>query len=270
MVKVFGGVLFGSAALIADALHSFSDFLSDILVIFGLRHSNKPPDAEHPIGHGKIEYVLSLFLGMMVLFMAYQVFYNLFANIGETPVVPSIYGMGIAGGVIIAKLFLARYLLFKAENLESQVLKASGQESFTDVLGSVVVIIGIALALIGARINNDLLLYGDLLAAFVIGLFILRVAILIIVDAVRSMIGKSAPKTTLQKTKDIAESIEGVIRVDKLTMIVYGHYYQVLVDIRVDGTISVKEGHDVANEVKRALLSEKNIGHVIVHVNPEG
>ncbi len=268
-IKFIAGLIFTSAALIADAIHSLSDFMSDILVIVGLRHSHKPPDKEHPFGHGKIEYVLSLLLGIGIIFIAYQLLRNLMLSFGEAPQIPSVYGLVVAFVVIVVKLLLARYMMKKAHSLDSQVIKASAQESFTDVMGSVVVIIGISLGVIGGHFDIDYLIYGDSLAAFIIALFIIRVAFIIIKDAIRSILGQSASSKILSETKRVVQSVKGVYNVDKLTMIVYGHYYQVMVDIRVDGSQSVKSGHDIASHVKRKLKENPKIGHVIVHVNPE-
>lgn len=267
--KIIGGVFFRSSALVADGIHSLSDFLSDVLVIFGLKHSQKPPDKEHPFGHGKIEYVLSLFLGMMIAGIAYQLTRHIIASFFEDPVLPSLLAAVVSLVVIVMKLGLARYIMHYATRLDSQVLKASAQESFTDVLGSVVVIFGILLSVFSEYFTLGPLAYADNFAAILIVALIIRVALVIIIDAVKSILGKSASKETLQSTKDTIQAIEGVHKVDKLTMIVYGHYYQVMVDIRVDGSQTVKQGHDIATDVKTILMKNKKIGHVTVHVNPE-
>ena len=267
--KIIGGVIFRSSGLIADGIHSLSDFLSDVLVIFGLKHSQKPPDKEHPFGHGKIEYVLSLFLGMMILVIAYQLTRHVVLSFFEDPILPSLFAAVVSLFVIVMKLSLARYIMRHATRLDSQVLKASAQESFTDVLGSVVVIFGILLSFLAEHYTLGFLVYADNFAAIIIIALILRVALVIIIDAIKSILGKSASKDIIKNTRTTIAHIDGVHEVDKLTMIVYGHYYQVMVDIRVDGTQTVKEGHDIASNVKAILMKNKKIGHVIVHVNPE-
>ncbi len=269
VIKGAGGFLFFSTALIADAFHSLSDLVSDTLVIFGVRQTKKPPDREHPIGHGKIEYVLSIFLGFVVLFIAYQIGRQAVAVFGDTPTAPSIYALVVVVFVIASKLLLSRYLLARADVLHSQVLKASGKESFVDVLGSVVVLLGVSFGYLGGRTGVTWLLYADSVAALLVILFIIRVAISILADSVSSIIGKNAPESVIEETKNHIEQIEGVRGVDKLTMLVYGHYYQVMVDIRVDGSKSVAEGHEIAHEVRNRLRAEKQIQHITVHVNPE-
>lgn len=268
-VKLAGGFAVNSAALIADAVHSISDFFSDVLVLLGLRESQKPPDKEHPLGHGKIEYVLSIFLGLGVLFIAYQLIRDMVLNIGEGPEVPSIYGAFIVIFVIGIKLLLARYLTDQGHKLDSQIVKASGKESFTDVLGSVVVLGGFFLSYLGEQFSITALKYADKVAAFLIALLIIRVGIRIIHEAITFVLGKSAPKETINAIRETVLEVNGVRGVDTITAITYGHYYQVTLDIVVDGQLSVEKGHDIAHEVRDTLTHNHNIQEAVVHINPE-
>jgi cation diffusion facilitator family transporter len=269
IVKLVGGFAANSAALIADAVHSASDFFSDVLVLLGLRQSQKPPDKEHPLGHGKIEYVLSIFLGIGVLFIAYQLIRDMFFNIGDGPEVPNIYGSIIVVFAILTKIILARYLTKQGIILDSQIVKASGKESFTDVLGSMIVLGGFVLSFLGERFSIYVLRYADKAAAFFIAILVIRVGIRIIYEAITFVLGKSAPKETIETIKQTVRTVKGVRGVDQITVITYGHYYQVTLDIVVDGTLSVKEGHDIAHEVRNALTDRHTIEDAVVHINPE-
>ncbi|MFW5893291.1 MAG: cation diffusion facilitator family transporter [Bacillota bacterium] len=269
VIKVVGGILVSSAALIADAVHSTSDFFSDVLVLFGLKHTQKPADPEHPMGHGKLEYVLSLFLGLGVLFIAYQLIRNIVINLNGAPEIPNMMGTVIVLFVIASKLVLARYLTERGTTLESQVVLASGKESFTDVLGSLVVLLGFLLSYLGDTLGITALLYADRAAAFLIALLIIRVGIRVIAESITFVIGKSASETKIDALKETAYSVNGVKAIDHLTAITYGHYYQVAIDIVVDGTLSVENGHEIAHEVRDELKRNHNIREVIVHVNPE-
>lgn len=268
--KFIGGFVFRSAALIADAVHSLSDFLSDILVMVGIRQSERPPDQEHPYGHGKIEYVFSMLLGFGIIFAAAQIIYNVIINITNDIQVPASPALVVIGVVIVSKYVLSRYILSRGKMLGSQVLIASGKESFAEMLGSVVVLLAVTVSIVGERYGLALLVYGDLIGGLIIGIFLLKVAIGIVAQAITSMLGKNAPTEVLDTTRASIQAVKGVIRVDRLRMIVYGHYYQVIVSIRVDGSITVKMGHDIADNVQ-SMLKENNpkIAHVTVHVNPE-
>ncbi|MFH5881031.1 cation diffusion facilitator family transporter [Liberiplasma polymorphum] len=269
ITKIFTGFLFKSTALIADGIHSLSDLMSDVFVLVGLKQATKPPDDEHPFGHGKLEYVLSMLLGLSILVVAYQLVRNVVVNFRNELTTPSLLTIYVVIFVVVSKFILSRYLISRGNALESQVILASGKESFTDVVSSIIVFVGVVASVLGDRYGINWLRYGDNAAGIVIGIFIVKVALEIIIDAVRSLLGKSAKPELLASIKSSVEALEGVLGVDHLDMIEFGYYYQVMIDIAVDASITVKEGHDVASKVKRHLKTKENILHVIVHVNPK-
>ncbi len=268
-LKVIFGLLFGSLALIADGVHSISDLFSDIFVLLGINYSQKPADEEHPFGHGKFEYVLSLLLGFSVLFIAYNLGREIIVHFNRVTDIPNYLSLVVVVLVVLAKFILSRYLISKGEELDSEIVSASGKESLTDVFSSGVVFIGISFVLIGEQVNSNFLLHGDKIASIIIVVFILKVAFEIIKDSITSLQGKAVKKEIRKKYELLIKDVKGVIGVDHIDMIAYGPYYQTLVDIRVDGTISVKEGHDIAREVSKTLYEDEKINHVVVHVNPE-
>ena len=270
VLKIISGFLFHSVALIADGVHSVSDLLSDVFVILGIRHSVKPADDDHPFGHGKFEYVLSFILGLSIIFIAYNLGRNVIVNFNDTPTIPSVISLFVVVVVVVVKVFLSRYLITKGKELDSEIITASGKESLTDVYSSAVVFVGILSVLLGELFEVDWLLKGDKVASVLIALFIVRIGIQIIWEAITSLQGKAVKKEVSEQYREMIKDIEGVIDVDHLDMISYGPYYQVLVDIQVDANITVKEGHDIARKVSIKLNGDEKICHVIVHVNPEG
>jgi len=269
IIKVIGGIIFNSYALIADGVHSISDLLSDVFVILGIKHSLKPADDEHPLGHGKFEYVLSFILGLSIILIAYNLGKNVIVDFNDIIKVPSFITLAIVVMVVVIKLFLARYLLKKGKELDSQIISASGKESLTDVFSSIVVFFGIISVIVGEFFEIDWLLKGDKVASIIIAIFIIRIGLQIIYDSIKLMQGKSVNKEVREEFKNNILKVAGVINVDRLVMIAYGPYYQALVDIRVDGNITVKEGHEIAENVTKKLYSNEKINHVVVHVNPE-
>ncbi len=268
VIKIITGFLFNSVALIADGIHSISDLLSDIFVILGIRHSLKPADDEHPFGHGKFEYVLSLMLGVFILIIAYGLGKEVIVNYNEPVVIPGVITLIVVIFVVIIKLFLARYLIKKGEEQDSLIIKASGRESLTDVFSSIVVFVGILSVLIGQMLEIDILLKGDKIASIIIALFIINIGIQIIYEAITALQGKAVNPKICNVYKEMIKDTKGVLEVDNIDMITYGPYYQALVDIQVDGNISVKEGHDISAVVSELLYSDEKICHVVVHVNP--
>lgn len=269
-MKIASGFFFNSVALIADGVHSISDLLSDIFVVLGIRHSIKPADDDHPFGHGKFEYVLSLLLGLSIITIAYNLGKNVITNWSDIVEVPNVLSMGIIVIVVGLKLILARYLITKGRETGSEIIQASGQESFSDVISSAVVFVGVGCVLLGNLWDIEWLLYGDKVASFIIALFIIRVGIIIVLDAIKSIQGKTAGEEICQEYKECIAGIDGVNAVDQLDMIAYGPYYQAIVEIKVDGSKTVKEGHDIAHRVHDTLLDNEKICHVSVHVNPGG
>lgn len=267
--KIISGIFFNSYALIADGVHSISDLLSDVFVILGIRHSLKPADDEHPFGHGKFEYVLSFILGLSILFIAYNLGRSVILNFNNAVKVPSIITLIIVVAVVIIKLYLARYLLKKGKELDSQIISASGKESLTDVFSSIVVFFGIGSVIIGEIFDIAWLLKGDKVASIIIAIFIIRIGFQIIYDSIKSMQGKSVNKEVCEEYRKFIIELDGVIDVDHIVMIAYGPYYQALIDIRVDGNKTVTEGHEIAENVTKELYSNEKICHVVVHVNPE-
>jgi len=270
IVKVISGIFFNSIALIADGVHSLSDLLSDVFVILGIRHSVKPADEDHPFGHGKFEYVLSLFLGISIILIAYNLGKTVIVNWDDTLGIPSIISLVVVLIVIVTKLYLARYLIKKGKEIDSEIISASGKESFTDVISSGVVFIGVLGVILGNRWNISWLLRGDKIASIIIALFIIRIGILIIKDAIVSIQGKSVSPEIAKEYLACIANLEGVIHVDQLDMIAYGPYYQAIVEIRVDGLKTVTEGHAIAHQVELELMRNEKICHVSVHVNPGG
>lgn len=269
VVKILSGIFFNSVALIADGVHSTSDLLSDIFVILGIRYSLKPADEEHPFGHGKFEYVLSFILGIFILIVAYNLARSVILNFNDPVVIPSFITLVIVVFVVVIKLFLARYLIRRGNEEDSQIIKASGKESLSDVFSSIVVFVGILGVLIGEKLGIEILTKGDKIASIIIALFIINIGFRIIYDAVIALQGKAVSTKISDEYKGKILAVKGVLGVDHIDMIIYGPYYQVLVDIRVDGFITVKEGHDIAKAVQTILYEDEKVSHVVVHVNPE-
>lgn len=268
IIKITSGFVFTSVALIADGVHSISDLLSDVFVILGIRHSLKPADDEHPFGHGKFEYVLSLFLGLSITFIAYNLGRQVILSWNDTLQVPATISLVVVVVVIVVKLFLARYLIAQGKEMDSEVVSASGVESLTDVISSAVVFVGILGVILGNAFNITWMLYGDKVASVLIALFIIRIGITIIIKAINSLQGRSVKEDITSQYLSCIQDVPGVLNVDHLDMIAYGPYYQAIVDIRVQGELTVKEGHDIAHDVQEKLLENEKVCHVSVHVNP--
>ncbi len=265
LIKIVSGLLGASGALIADGVHSLSDTVTDVFAIIGHKLSRKPADYEHPFGHGKIEYITCIVIGFVVMIMGFSIIYG---AIFEKPVIPNVLTAIIGVIVILVKLFLAQYILKKGKKYDSNILMASGRESFSDVISSVVVLISILLSQLG-RINN-LFIYADTLAMFIIGILILRIAYNIFKENFSGLLGEQVMNDDyikqIEKIIYLAEDIKGI---DSLIVLKYGSTYQVNLEVGMDENIVLKDAHAVLDRIEDSLKKfDSRIGHIIIHVNP--
>ncbi len=267
--KILFGLVFNSRALFSDGIHSLSDTLTDVFVIIGIRISKKPADDDHPFGHGKSEYIITLFLGIFIGVIAFTLAQGLYESWGDEIVKPSIVIIIFSLFSVIIKLILSTYLLKKGKELKSVAIQASGKESRADSMSSFFVLLGLSLTYIGQVNDITYLKHSEKIATIIVILFILKVAIEILMMSISSLIGKECDVETANDIKRIANKVEGVARINNLNTMMHGYFIEVLITVVVDGNISVKEGHDIATVVHNELLKDDRICFVSVHVEPK-
>jgi cation diffusion facilitator family transporter len=131
IIKIIVGIVGKSSSLIADGIHSFSDLFTDVFAIFGNLLSRKPADEKHPFGHGKLEYLTSIGIGLVILFVGFSIIYNSYDN---KIVIPSILVVLVSLFTIVSKYLLASYITRKGKEYKNNILISSGRESSMDVL----------------------------------------------------------------------------------------------------------------------------------------
>ncbi len=267
--KILFGIIFISPALFSDGVHSLSDTLTDIFVIIGIRISKKPADDDHPFGHGKSEYIITLFLGLFIGCVAFALGFGLYETWDNEVVIPSVIVIIFSLFSVISKLILSNYLLKKGKELNSVAIQASGKESRADSFSSMFVLIGVSLTYFGIRNEIEYLKYSEKIATVIVILFITKVSIEILNMSISSLIGKECDIETARDIKRIANKVDGVLRIDKLNTMMHGYYIEVLITVVVDGDISVRDGHEIATEVHNALYRDDRICFVSVHVEPK-
>lgn len=265
IIKVVFGVIGASGALIADGLHSLSDTITDVFAILGSRWSRKPADEKHPFGHGKIEYITCIAIGLVVAVMGITIIYN---ALTEERVIPSIYVAIVGIIVIIAKLILARYILNKGKEYNSNILMASGNESFSDVISSIVVLFSIIIAQLGKVYS--IFAYADSVAMVLVGILILRIAYNILKENFSGLLGEQViDDDYMTALKKIISAHEEVKSIDELIVLKYGPVYHVTSEVSMDKDIILKEAHDILDNIEAQLKDyDKRIDHIIIHINP--
>lgn len=262
ILKVLAGIISKSNAMIADGIHSFSDVVSTIGVIIGLKLSNKPEDSKHPYGHEKIESLSSLFLSVMLFVVAIGIGISGVKNIVSknfvTPGTLAIYAAIIS---IITKEWMYFYTMKYAKLINSSSMKADAWHHRSDSLSSIGALIGI----VGARLGYPIL---DSIASLIISALILKVAYDIVKQSISQLIDESADKETITKIKNKIYSISGVEKIDKLQTRLHANRIYVDVEISVDSNLTVEEGHNIAMKIHNSIEEDESIKHCMVHVNP--
>lgn len=259
------GFLAHSQSLIADAMHTLSDIVADVFVLFANRKGSEAADADHPYGHGRFETAASLVLGLLLAGTGIGILITAAArlqDIGSAPPV-GVAAMYAALFTLAAKEGLFRYMLATAERLRSPMLVANAWHARADALSSLVVAVGIAGALLGFN-------FADSVAAIIVGAMIVRVGFKFGWEAIRELIDTGLSAEEVAAIRHTITSTSGVLGMHELRTRRMAH--QVLVDahVQVNPRISVSEGHRVAEAAKQRVLDRHpEVLDVLVHVDAE-
>lgn len=264
--KLLAGIFANSAAMISDAVHSASDVFSTIVVIIGIKISQKASDRNHPYGHERLECVAAIVLATILAVTGLGIGYTALTKIvsGEyaTLAVPGMLALVAAIISIAAKEGMYWYTRISAKRIDSSALMADAWHHRSDALSSVGALIGIGGAMLGFPIL-------DTAASLVICIFIEKAAYDIFKDAVDKMVDKACDDETENALKQCVLSQEGVLGIDLLRTRVFGNKIYVDIEIRADAKETLEEAHSTAEKVHDAI--EKNftkVKHIMVHVNP--
>ncbi|MDD4252959.1 MAG: cation diffusion facilitator family transporter [Methanoculleus horonobensis] len=264
LAKVVFGLLAGSVSMVADAFHSGFDSLSNVVGIVALHFAAKPPDPEHPYGHGKIETLGTLAIGVMLLLTAGGILYEGYQRLVEA-VAPEITAVtvGVMVGTVLINLAVSTYERRKGEEYRSQILVADSQHTKSDVFVSLAVLAGFLAVGLGFP-------EADPVIAFAIGLLIARMGVGVLYDAARVL-------TDTMKLPCDPALIEAVV-MDTPGVTGYhdfrcrGKPDEILADIHitVDPVLPVSRAHDISDEVERRLKEAvPGLADVVVHIEPD-
>lgn len=262
--KIIGGVFGNSSALIADGIHSFSDLLSDGIVLYVVKHSGEEADEEHPYGHQRFETVATLGLAIILAIVAFGIVIDGFHRLNNpSELSHSTLLLSIVAFSIFSKEALYWYTLKVAQTYQSVMLKANAWHHRSDSLSSIVVFVGILGSLNGY-------LYLDGIAAIVVGLMIVYIAWKLGAGATKELVDTSIDTEQVNKLKNAIGMISGINNVHSLRTRKIGHTISADVHVQVDPFLSVSEGHIISVSVDRVAKNcLKNLSDVTVHIDPE-
>lgn len=270
IIKGIIGWISGSHALIADAVHSASDVISSVTVLAGIRAANKPPDKEHPYGHGKAESISAIIVSILLILVGVEIASSsLQVFWGETPQAPTGIALIAVSISIICKELLYQYKHRLGKRINSPALMADAWHHRSDVLSSIGVFFGIGGAIIGEQIGYVQLVYLDPLAGIVVALFIMRIGYQMIRESIHMVLENILDEEESERFIVTTENVTGVLQVDDLRARSHGQYVVLDLKISVDATLNVEKGHQISKRVKRALMTEHDdVSDVLVHINP--
>lgn len=264
--KISLGFIGQSQALIADGVHSLADLVSDVIVVAAAKHGSREADDDHPYGHGRIETVVEVGLGIFLIVVALGILIDAATRIIEPEKLlsPTWFALVAAAISILANEALFQYTIKAAKRIKSQLLSANAWHHRTDAISSVVALIGIVGSMLGVAIL-------DAVAAIGVSLLISKVGWDISWRSLRELIDTALDATKVDQIRRIILSVDGVKAVHSLRTRSVGA--NALVDAHilvVNSRISVSEGHQISERVMRNLIAEVDeISDVTVHIDPE-
>lgn len=264
--KTVLGFIGQSQALVADGVHSLADLVSDVIVIVAAKEAAKEADEEHPYGHGRIETVVEVILGMFLIVVAAGIMIDASARIVEPErlLSPTWFALLAALVSIFANESLFQYTIRVATKINSNMLKANAWHHRTDAVSSIIALVGIAGAMLGFAML-------DAIAAIGVSLLISKVGWDIAWRSLRELIDTALDPEKVEKIREVILSVDGVKAVHSLRTRSMGGY--ALVDVHilvVNSRISVSEGHLISERVIRALKTQiDEVSDVTVHIDPE-
>ena len=263
--KFIAGISGRSQALVADAIHSLTDLTTDIAVIAGSHYWSRPPDDDHPYGHRRLETLVTVFIGIALVAAGIGIGWRAISTLQQKTAAPPGWIALVAAFVsIICKEAIYRWTAIIGKRVKSPALAANAWHHRTDALSSLPVLVAVA----GAKAFPSWS-FLDRLGAAVVSIFILHASIKIIWPAVSELIDAGVPTQTRKKIRAMALKNEDVLQVHDIRTRYISSSIQVDLHIVVDGTITVREGHAIADDVRDRIIAEiPEVLDVIVHVDP--
>ncbi len=266
LVKIAGGVFGNTYALIADGAESVLDIFSSLLVWTGLRVASRPPDADHPYGHGKAEPLAALGVAVFIFAMAGWVAWHAVHEILTPHLAPKWWTLPLLAGVVAVKAVFSLRLRRAGNESSSTALDVEAMHHWSDAVTSAAAFVGIAIALAGGPGWESADDWAALFACVIIAFN----GVGMVTKSLSDVMDAAVPATFENEVRALALAVPGVDALDKVRVRKSGLSHLVDIQICVDGDLTVRAGHDIAHEVKDALIASAphRISDVTVHVEP--
>ena len=257
------GLFAQSQALVADAIHSLSDLISDGIVLVANKHGAKAPDADHPYGHLRFETAATLAIGAILIAVGLGMLWTSFQRLQDPELIPTVHttALYVALLALVAKEGLFRYMLGVAHRVRSTLLVANAWHARSDAASSLVVALGVGANLAGLPL-------ADPLAALVVGLMITRMGWKFSWQAFNDLVDRAADADTERAIRERILGTPGVRGIHDLRTRKMGDLVWVEVDIEMDGQLTIEAGHAIAVEARRRVMADLPVLDVMTHFDP--
>ena len=263
VTQVVVGVLAKSQGLIADGIHSLSDLVADFVVLFASHHSQKEADKDHPHGHQRFETAASLALGALLLGVGVGMLWAAFRKLEAPEAVQQVHivALYVAGGALVAKELLFRYMLSVAKRVKSSMLVANAWHARSDAASSLVVGLGIVGNLAGYPIL-------DPIAALIVGFMVAKMGWAFGWDALHDLMDRAVDEQEVEAIRKTLMETPGVSNVHDVRTRKMGDMIVVDAHLEVEATISVESGHDIAVNARQRVMQRHRVLNLMTHVDP--
>jgi len=265
VAKLVVGYIGQSQALIADGLHSFSDLITDFMVLFAFKHSSRDADEDHPYGHGRIETLMTVALGFALIAIGFGIAWDSIRRLFEPDLLlhPDAIVLVVAVISIISKEAIYHYTLAAARKYRSALLRANAWHSRSDAISSIIVFVGV----LGAMAGLD---YLDAIAAIGVAMMIVKIGWDLGWHSIRELIDTALDREEVDRIRNVIADVEGVRSLHMLRTRKMGSDALVDVHIQVEPFLSVSEGHQISEAVRLQLVKNiEDVSDVTVHIDPE-
>ena len=261
--QIVAGILTKSQGLVADGVHSLSDLIADFVVLFANHHSQKDADEDHPYGHQRFETAASLALGVLLLAVGIGMLWSAVSKLQTPESIATVHvtALWVAGGALLAKELLFRYMLAVAKRVKSSMLVANAWHARSDAASSLVVGIGIAGNLAGYPIL-------DPIAAAIVGFMVTRMGWSFGWDAMHDLMDRAVDDAEVQSIRKTLMETPGVSGVHDVRTRKMGDMIVVDAHLEVISTLTVEQGHDIAVVARQRVLQHHRVLNLMTHIDP--
>jgi cation diffusion facilitator family transporter len=267
VLKFIAGVIGRSQAMVADALHSGSDVIATFAVLIGIKIAQRPVDEKYHFGYGKIEPIMSTFVGITLLFAAYEISKSIILSVmHHSFATPSLLALIAAVVSVAVKEWMYRRTMQVGLELNSESIKANAWDHRSDAYSSIGTFVGIGGSMLGGYLGIDWMRYLDPIAGMIVAVLIFKVALHILWQALRSLMDAAPDNETTDSIRSVVSQFPAVRQVPWLKARYSGPLLWLDIAVRLDASMPIIEAHEVGMNIASAIKEQvDNVDRVIVH-----